>query len=90
MTDLPKNLMWTTADLEGMTLQQVKGLFDAGELNHLLAGNELPQDVADALKAAAALEAGDPNDTHNQEWLNRASSEEVAAALRDGRLNHLL
>lgn len=50
MSDLPANLMWTTADIEAMTDLQVKALLDAGELKHLLAGNELPQDQADALK----------------------------------------
>jgi hypothetical protein len=50
MGDLPANMMWTEADLDGMTPEQIRKLTEAGELQHLLAGNELPQDQADALK----------------------------------------
>jgi len=51
LADLPPNLMWTHADLERMTPQQISRLTRAGELKHLLDGSgELDQATADALK----------------------------------------
>ena len=51
MSALPSNLRWTSKDLESMTPEQIRRLTSAGQLKHILAGNELPQEEADALKA---------------------------------------
>jgi hypothetical protein len=55
---LPYNLRWTSADLDRMTPGQIKRLTERGELNHLLAGNELTQQEADALKDEYRKEQG--------------------------------
>jgi hypothetical protein len=56
VTSLPPNLRWTSKDLESMTPQQIKRLTETGQLNHILKGNELDQETADALKAEVARE----------------------------------
>jgi hypothetical protein len=43
--------LWTSADLDRMTPEQVRALTERGELDHLLAGHEPTQADADARKA---------------------------------------
>jgi hypothetical protein len=58
VTSLPPNLRWTSRDLDSLTPGQIKRLTERGELRHILAGNELPQEEADALKEEYRKEQG--------------------------------
>ena len=79
--------MWTSADVERMTPEQVKRLTEAGDLKHLLAGNELPQAEADALKRLHGVGAEQQS---TEEWLASATPAEIRRATEAGKLNDLL